>query len=515
MKTNIIKKIVVILKYWCEEKREDVRWQRRRLIRTFCLKMKGRKVVEITKSKTRSRIFLFLNVFILCHPILDVLTSLATRIGLPITPGVVIRTLFMGIGFLYVLFVSEFKHKKICVTYLIAVTVYCGLFIINMYRMGGLGYAVGNFPELIKAFYFPYIAATFYAVYCHLGYRVSDKILALVVFQYVFIIFIGFITGTGYAAYSNGRGAIGWFYAGNEVSGIVSILTPVAMLYAFKILSEKTDKKPSVALKVFSVLMILFCCFGACYVGTKVAFITVTVYVACCIIWGIVAWFTNKTKANAIVLVVSFVTCIIMIGSYFVSPLRANIDTVMKPTLQDIQDEGDEVPDEEEIPLDGLIYPEFQSSKFYKVLNAVMSNRIYFSLPTVKEYDESGIITKLLGIGYQNHPSYENSIEKAIEIDVLAFYCRHGIVGAALMYVPIISCLVYIIIKFFKKFKENFASLSCCTYFYALIMAVAISTFTGHTLVAPAVSIYVAILFVNMFIREKNEAIKKEEMTSA
>lgn len=489
-------------------------WQRRRLIQTFCLKMKGRKVVEITKSKTRSRIFLFLNVFILCHPILDVLTSLATRVGLPITPGVVVRTLFMGMGFLYVLFVSEFKHKKICVTYLIAVTAYCGLFIINMYRMGGLGYAIGNFPDLVKAFYFPYVAVTFYALYCHIGYRVSDKILALVVFQYVFIIFIGFITGTGYAAYSSGRGAIGWFYAGNEVSGIVSILTPVAMLFALRILSGKNAKKSSVPMKVFSVLTILFCCFGACYVGTKVAFITVTVYVACCIIWGIVAWISNKSKANIIVITVSFVTCIIMIGSYFVSPLRANIDTVMKPTIQDIQDEEQEVPNEEIPPVDGLVYPEFQSSKFYKILNAVMSNRIYFSLPTVKEYNESETITKLLGIGYQNLPSYENDIEKAIEIDALAFYCRHGIVGTALMYVPIICCLVYIIVKFLKKFNENFASLSGCTYFYALIMSVAISTFTGHTLVAPAVSIYVAILFVNMLIREKNESLKKEEMTS-
>lgn len=489
-------------------------WQMRRLIRTFCLKMKGRKVVEITKSKTRSRIFLFLNVFILCHPILDVLTSLATRVGLPITPGVVVRTLFMGLGFLYILFVSEFKHKKLCVAYLIAVTAYCGLFIINMFRIGGLGYAVGNFPELIKAFYFPYIAVTFYALYCHIGYRVSDKILALVVFQYVFIIFIGFITGTGYAAYSNGRGAIGWFYAGNEVSGIVSILTPVAMLVAFRILSGKSNKKSSVPLKVFSVLMILFCCFGACYVGTKVAFITVTVYVACCIVWGIVAWISNKTKANVIVLAVSCVTCLIMVGSYFISPLRANIDTVMKPTIEGIQDEEDDDSEEEELPVDGLIYPEFQNGKFYKLLNAVMSNRIYFSLPTVKEYNESETITKLLGIGYQNHPSYENDIEKAIEIDVLAFYCRHGIVGTALMYVPIISCAVYIIVKFIKKFKENFASLSCCTYFYALFMSIAISTFTGHTLVAPAVSIYVAILFVNMLIREKNESLKKEEMTS-
>lgn len=470
--------------------------------------------MEITKSKTRSRIFLFLNIFILCHPILDVLTSLATRIGLPVTPGVVVRTLFMGIGFLYVLFVSEFKHKKICVTYLIAVTIYCGLFIVNMYRMGGLGFAVGNFPELIKAFYFPYIAVTFYAAYCHIGYRVSDKILALVVFQYVFIIFIGFITGTGYAAYSNGRGAIGWFYAGNEVSGIVSILTPVAMLFALRILSGKSDKKSSIPGKVFSVLMILFCCFGACYVGTKVAFITVTVYVACCIIWGIVAWISNKTKANATVIIVSVITCVIMVGSYFVSPLRANIDTVMKPTLEDIQDDDDNIMDQEEISLDELIYPEFQSSKFYKVLNAVMSNRIYFSLPTIKQFEESGILTKLLGIGYQNLPSYGSDIEKAIEIDALAYYYRHGVVGVALMYIPIISLLVYIIVEFLKKFKENFASLSCCTYLYALIMGIAISTFTGHTLVAPAVSIYVAILFVNMFIRGKNELLKKEEMTS-
>lgn len=471
--------------------------------------------MEITKSKTRSRIFLFLNIFILCHPILDVLTSLATRIELPITPGVVIRTLFMGIGFLYVLFVSEFKHKKFCVAYLIVVTIYCGLFILNMFRMGGLGFAAGNLPDLIKAFYFPYIAVTFYAAYCHIGYRVSDKILALVVFQYVFIIFIGFITGTGYAAYSNGRGAIGWFYAGNEVSGIVSILTPVAMLFALKILSEKDQRKNSVSMKVFSVLMILFCCFGACYVGTKVAFITVTVYVGCCIIWGLVAWIVNRTKANATVLVVSVVTCVIMVGSYFVSPLRANIDTVMKPSLEGIQqEEVDEVPDEEEVKQEGLIYPEFQSGKFYKILNAVMSNRIYFSLPTIKQFEESGILIKLLGIGYQNLPSYEYNVEKAIEIDALAYYYRHGIVGAAIMYLPLIGCLLYVMVKFFKKLKENFSSLSCCTYFYALLMGVAISTLTGHTLVAPAVSIYVAILLVNMIIREKNPELKEEEMTS-
>lgn len=476
--------------------------------------MKGRKVVEITKSRTRSRIFLFLNIFILCHPILDVLTSLATRIELPITPGVVVRTLFMGIGFLYVLFVSEFKHKKLCVIYLMAVTVYCGLFALNMYRMGGLGFAVGNFPELIKAFYFPYIAVTFYAAYCHLGYRVSDKVLALVVFQYVFMIFIGFVTGTGYAAYSNGRGAIGWFYAGNEVSGIVSILTPVAMLVAFRCLSAGKEKKVGKPLKVFSALMILFCCFGACYVGTKVAFITVTFYVGCCIVWSIAALIANRTKANIMVLAVSAVTCVIMIGSYFVSPLRANIDTVMKPTLENIQEEEEDDFDEDEMDMEWLIYPEFQNGKFYKILNAVMSNRIYFSLPTIKEFEESGILTKLLGIGYRDLPTYEYSIEKAIEIDALAYYYRHGIVGAVIMYIPLISCLVYIVVRFIKKFKENFSSLSCCTYFYALMMGIAISTFTGHTLVAPAVSIYIAVLFVNMIIREKNPELKKDEMTS-
>lgn len=477
--------------------------------------MKGRKAVEITKSKTRSRIVLFLNIFILCHPILDALTSLATRVGLPITPGVVIRTLFMGIGFLYVLFISEFKHKKWCVAYLIAVTAYCGIFILNMFRLGGLGYAIGNAPELVKTFYFPYIAATFYAAYYHLGYRVSDKILALVVFQYSFIIFLGLITNTGFAAYSSGVGAIGWFYAGNEVSGIISILTPVAILFALKVLtgkSKKDGKAYSVIYKIFSVLIILFCCFGACYVGTKVAFLTVTAYLACCIVWGIVAFISNKSKANIIIIAVSCITCVIMVGSYFISPLKSNIDTVMKPTLEEIQEE-EKKPEKEEKPIKGMIYPEFQKSKFYQMTNAIMSNRIYFSLPTVKQFNDSGITTKLFGIGYINLPSYKYNIEKAIEIDVLSLYCRNGIVGTILMYAPVLVFAVYIIICFFKKFKENFLSLSCCTYFYALLMGIAISTFTGHTLVAPAVSIYIAILFINMLIREKSEELKKEELT--
>lgn len=477
--------------------------------------MKGRKELNLTETKTKSKIFLFLNVFILCNPILDVLTSLSVRMNLPLTPGVIIRTLFMGLGVLYVLFARGYKHKKLCVTYVVAVTAYCGLFLLRMLSLGGIGFAVSNLPELVKTFYFVYITVAFYVAYRHIGYRVSDKILALVVFEYVAVIFIGFVTKTGFVAYTSGSGAIGWFYAGNEVSGIVSILTPLAALCSFRVLADGQGKKSPLPLKIFSVILLLLCCFGACYVGTKVAFLAVVAYFGCCAVWGLIALISHKSRSNAVVAAVSVLLCIIMVGGYFVSPLKANIDNVMMPSIDKIQSDPTDKPDEEKNPPSGtVIYPELQATKAYKLVNTVMSNRIYFALPTVKAFIEGSAADKLLGLGYRNLPSSEDNIEKAIEIDLLSVICRHGIAGTVLIYVPLVVLFAYILICFLKRIKESFASLSCCTYLYALAMGLAISTFTGHTLVAPAVSIYVAILFVNMIIREKNEALLSEEMTA-
>lgn len=459
--------------------------------------------MTVKKIEKTNIVFLILNVFILCHPLLDILTSFATRLGFPITPGVVIRTIFMAACFIYVLFFSHFKHKKICVIYLVAVTLYCFFYLINLWNSGGLAFAFVNCRELIKTFYFPYVAVGLYAAYRHLGYRVSDKILTIVVFQYLFVILIGFITGTGFSAYSNGKGAIGWFYAGNEVSGIISILMPVALVFSYRVLTDE-EKRNSLVLKIFSIAVLCLCCFGTCFVSTKVTFLAVTIFVVFCIGWGLISFLFKKTKETKMVTAISGFMCIIIIGGYFVSPLKTNIDTIMKPGLEQIQQSEEEELTKEEIE-SVEDYNSIVDSSIYRVANWLLSNRLYFMLPTNDAYMKSDMVTKMFGIGYKNWPNTNMNIEKAVEIDILAVFYRHGIIGFLLFYGPIIGAGVYILFRFFRRFKKNIADLSYCGWLYALGIGIGISTLTGHTLVAPAVSIYLAILMVNLLCESKSK----------
>ena len=61
---------------------------------------------------------MILSVYILLQPLIDVVTSLGARAEHAITAGILLRTLFLALSFLYVLFVSDFRGKRACLVFM-------------------------------------------------------------------------------------------------------------------------------------------------------------------------------------------------------------------------------------------------------------------------------------------------------------------------------------------------------------------------------------------------------------
>ena len=71
-------------------------------------------------------------------------------------------------------------------------------------------------------------------MYQQYQYVVSDWLLVGVYCEYTVSIFLSAITNTSFGTYDYGKGYCGWFYAGNEVGAIISILAIVALFWAVK-----------------------------------------------------------------------------------------------------------------------------------------------------------------------------------------------------------------------------------------------------------------------------------------
>lgn len=88
------------------------------------------------QDASRTRLSMFLAVYILCQPLLDVLTGLGAQAGQSITLGVVVRSVFMVLAFLYAVFLSDFPGKKRVMIFTGALVGYLILFMAYMFTVG-------------------------------------------------------------------------------------------------------------------------------------------------------------------------------------------------------------------------------------------------------------------------------------------------------------------------------------------------------------------------------------------
>lgn len=380
-------------------------------------------------------------VFLFIQPILDLIAGFSSYFNI-FNISAIIRVLFFMFSIYYIYFISDKKSYKIITSVLL---IYMFLFGLNIFFIKDLNAMFYEIKNTISTFYLPIILLFFIDAFNKIKF--DKRIINKIYFIYILLIFIPNILNIGFDSYAYSKtGKIGFFISANSIGAILSILFPLIISKKFNILS------------VIYYLIILYVFLS---IGTKVPILSLLIILIFIFTYFMFYIFKSK-KYNYLIYVLLFIITFILL-LVFVVPKTSFYKNI-------------------------LIHLEFLNIKSFKDLlsfdvidHFIFSQRLSFLNNSFSSYKNADLISKILGIGYiENYNTSLMSI-KMIEMDYFDILIRHGI-GFILFFIPII-----IVFKNIKKLDNKFIYLS-------IFLIFVLALFSGHVLITPATSIYVALI---------------------
>ncbi len=438
--------------------------------------------------------------YVVFQPLLDCLTAFAIRAQLPVTPGVVMRALFMVLGLVYTVWISRFPQKKWVWGALGAIGAYLLVFLVHLFRLGGLGLCLRNIQEIVKTFYAPLVLIFLWSAYRELGFLASTRAIAWAGGLYAGVILLAYLTGTSFVSYgSSGYGYNGWFHAANEVSCILALTAPVTVYYCVTQLPTVTRKTwyrgVGIAWTLFSVA------FSANFIGTKIVFLFIALYCLAAGIWAAVQALRTPSRGAWVRFAVLALLCVTVFLLYFRSSLQSYLNNV----YVEIMDENSEMSqlsfsEEIEAMTRGTwLRTLLDQNPLVERVDQILSRRLLSSAATVQSYLDGGLAVKLFGVGYANCPALTHDVELMVEMDLVAVLVRHGVVGFVVYILPYLGFIAWAVVRFVRHPLETLGSLKTATYLFVTLAGFAIALIAGHALVSPAVSLFVLLGGMQLF----------------
>lgn len=382
-------------------------------------------------------------IIIILQPIIDLLIGISLKFNILFNIASIFRFIIL-LFYLYYYIISNKKNNNKIIPLLL-----CFIFLYIVARFINYNFSIDELKNTLKIFYFPLLFVFIYRVFENSKTLPYKKYLLISLLIYAFVIIAGFITNTSFASYAVAKtGSSGYFYAANEISGIISILLPFVFGYVF---NKINIKKIIYFITIVLAIVIL---------GTKtpiLSFILCSIYYICKII----------TKKNIIKIVLASIIVISILFSFIVrTPFYKNL--VIHYNYLKISN----------------VTEIFTNPKIFD--HYVLGSRLKFLNENAIVYNNSNINDKLLGIGYE-----ENS--KLVEMDIFDIIYRQGIIGFILYFYTIFSLIILVT----KKINKN--------YIFPILLILLVSTIVGHILIAPAVSTFVALILCGFIKEDKNE----------
>ena len=413
------------------------------------------------KKFIEKNINIIISLFIILGPIIDLFTGISTnKTNLYLSLGIIIRTIFLL--FIVIVSIFIFKKKKLIIPYLI-IGLYFVFFLIGniIYKDNVLLNEIHGF---IKTFYFPILLITIYSINDHV--RISKMLLFTTLFIYLLLIFIPAMFGIGFQTYDIAKvGSLGFYDSANEISGIISLLTPIIFIILY---NTKNN--------IFKILFLLLYLVVILMIGTKTPLISLGITIILSFIYLLIYSIKNKTYKN--ILICFLIIIIGIVGMKFIIPktnFYKNIETHLD--YLKVDKVSDVFKDKELID------------------NFIFSQRLTFLNDKANIYSNANNYQRLFGLGYTKN----NKTMKLIEMDLYDVYYNHGIIG----FIVFVTIVLYVIINIIRKrnkinYERYMLSLS------ALLILV-LSYVTGHIITAPAVDILAVIILLSLMKRSKKD----------
>ncbi len=401
-------------------------------------------------------------IFILLQPIFDLITGFGIHVWhANVTIGIIVRLLFLLFIFYTVMFVYKRKQNWLIYGLLLAY----GLFYISgmiMYKDG-----VGLFEEiqgLCRVFYFPVLLIALYSIKDEI--KISKMTLMVVLVTYLVCILVPNCLNIGFETYEITKaGTLGFFNSANEISGIISLLTPIMIL----IFVSTKKIIPTIVISILYLYIILT-------IGTKTPLLSLGITIFFAYIWFIYKEIKQKKYKPIGISLIALI--IFIIGLILILPKTTfykNIETHLNY-----------------LKLDNVTEV-FENE--HLVDHFIFSSRLSFLEDRQTDYMKSNIYQKLFGIGYLKN----NKEAKAVEMDYFDIYYSHGIIGFILFF-GIYGYIFYLIMKDRRKLDFEQYML-----YVSVLLSIFLSFFTGHIITAPAVSILVTVLLLMLTKSKKKK----------
>jgi len=389
----------------------------------------------------KNNISLILKVFLYLQPVIDIITGVMINyLNINITIGMIIRFLFLLFIIYFYLFVKK-NNSKYKTIYLISVLLFgiisFILIIINK-DISVLNYELTN---ILKVFYLPILISLIDRD--DINITINDIVNVGII--YLSLISISNILNISYNSYTQGKiGSVGLFNSGNEISAILSIITPFIIYYLFN--------KNNNYIKVLLILLMIYNFFT---IGSKIIIISLILS----IIFNI-CLYLKKNKVNfkkILSCVLAFVLLVAL--TIFILP-KTNFYYNIK------------------IHLNFLQIDSFSDLFTYNFINRfIFSDRLSYLANINNIFINSNAICKLFGIGFITNYATDLVSIKLIEMDLFDIFYRIGLIGFTIFIVPII-----------REVRNVFNNKDAIVIF-SVVLALLISILVGHTLTAPSVSI--------------------------
>ena len=406
------------------------------------------------ENKIKKYLSKIIEVFILMQPFIDLLTGILVHNNVNLTLGIIIRTVFLAFVMLITVFI--FKKKNALFVYL-ALALYSIFYLLGIiiYKDGvGLFYEIQG---LFKIIYFPILLYSLYCLKDYINININTLYKTLII--YILMIFIPTFLDVGYKTYEvTKKGSLGFFNSANEISGIISLLTPIIFI-------KLKEKKHLFLQSLFFIIYLI----TILNMGTKTPLLSLGITIG--FIFGFIIINAIKKKKYRI-LSAFIITFIVIFTSILLLLPRTNFYKNIKTHMDFLGVES--------------ISEVF--TEFNLVDHFIFSQRLTFLSDENYLFKNSSTYQKVFGRGYLN----QGEETKLIEMDYFDVFYHHGIIGF------IIFFIIYgiVVIKTLnKKKKTDFNQIMLYTSF---LLILTLSLFSGHIIIAPSVNIIVISLILKL-----------------
>lgn len=446
-------------------------------------------------------------IIFLFGPAIDIITS-AMPSNILITPGIIIRTIFIFYAIYYLIFIDKTRQRlNIILLSCLAIIIAAVLFM-NVDQITNFNFKFFNYTS---KFIFLCIGLIYF-----MSWSASQKSFNSYLFRLPFLIIIisyalSIITGTAYSTYSTwGDGHSGWISSANEFSALLCCIFPFSLYNAFK-----NDPSKKIPLKILDLVIVIALSAIMLAIGTKASLFGYLIATIAYFVYRLITIKANHFPLTLLLFPILFLATALLWHhlpaitntnnridkiEFTNAKIQSNLSKTTDPTSPD--------------PSDNTPTLKNPTSSEAASINSTTQDIIWNGRDdfeeTLKELRENDTNTNKVAIFlFGKFYSSDRKSVAIIERDLHDIFNLFGLLGFIFVLVLITPSILLSVIHFFATLKSPANQFNFIT-LLSVGITLGAAFICGHTLLSPSVSSFLMISFALLL---KNPATKKRTVT--